>query len=272
MSEWSEGFIQANDLNIHYHRTGGTGKPSLILLHGVMDNGLCWTPVARDLQASFDVIMPDARGHGLTGGPLENFSYTQLADDVVALINALSLERPSLFGHSMGAMTALAVAASNTDLVRAIVLEDPPLMDETASKSDGNMPTPEVLHAFQNILSLRTMSPEERLIAARKINPNWDEVELGPWSDSKVEFDQSIFQHLQVTFPWREQLPAITCPILLVTGDPASGAIVTPGVAHETASLWRQGEVIQIQDSGHCIHRDRYAETMPQIQDFLNRV
>ena len=100
MSEWSEGFIQANDLNIHYHRTGGTGKPPLILLHGVMDNGLCWTPVARDFQASFDVIMPDARGHGLTGGPLENFSYTQLADDVVALINALNFERPSLWAFN----------------------------------------------------------------------------------------------------------------------------------------------------------------------------
>ena len=72
MSEWSEGFIKANDLNIHYHRTGGTGKTPLILLHGVMDNGLCWTPVARDLQAQFDVIMPDARGHGLTGGSLEH--------------------------------------------------------------------------------------------------------------------------------------------------------------------------------------------------------
>lgn len=111
MSEWSEGFIQANDLNIHYHRTGGTGKPPLILLHGVMDNGLCWTPVARDLQANFDVIMPDAREHGLSGGTLENFSYTQLVGDVVALINALSLEKPSLFGHSMGAMISLAVAA-----------------------------------------------------------------------------------------------------------------------------------------------------------------
>ncbi len=271
MSEWPEGYIQANDLNIHYHRTGGTGKPPLILLHGVMDNGLCWTPVARDLQARFDVIMPDARGHGLTSGSLVNFSYTQLANDVVFLINVLSLERPSIFGHSMGAITSIAVAASNPDLVRAIVLEDPPFMDEAALKSEKNMPAPEVLHAFQNILSLRTMSPEERLIAARKYNPNWDEAELAPWANSKVEFDPGIFQHLQVSLSWREQLPAITCPILLITGDPSAGAIVTPRVAQEAASLWRQGEVIQIQGAGHCIHRDCYAETMPQIQNFLSQ-
>jgi len=231
--------------------------------------GRLWPVISR---ASFDVIMPDARGHGLTGGQLENFSYTQMADDVVALINDLHVERPTLFGHSMGAMTSIVVAARNPNLVRAIVLEDPPLMNEAVSKSKGNMPSQEVLHAFQNILSLRTMSPEERLIAARKINPNWDEVELGPWADSKVEFDQGIFQHLQVTFRWREQLSAIPCPILLITGDPTAGAIVTPQVAQEATSLWRQGEVIQIQGAGHCIHRDRYAETMPQIQDFLKRV
>lgn len=272
MSEWTENYIKVNDLNIHYHRTGGTGKPPLILLHGVMDNGLCRTPVARDLQDRFDVIMPDARGHGLTGGPLENFSYTQLADDVAGLIDVLNLEKPVLYGHSMGAMTSVAVAARYPDLVRAIVLEDPPFMGEVALAGEGNMPAPEVLQVFQNILSLRTMSPEERLVTARTLNPNWDEVELGPWADSKVEFDPGIFQHLQVSFPWREQLPTITCPILLVTGDPASGAIVSPQVAQEAASLWRQGEVIHIPRAGHCIHRDRYAETMPMIQDFLSRV
>jgi len=244
MVAWSEGSIQANDLNIHSYRNGGTGKPQLLVLHGVMDNGLCWTPVARDLQARFDVIMPDAQGHGRTRGSLEHFSYPQLADDVAALIGALSLEKPSLFGHSMGAMTSVVVAASDPDLVRAIVLEDPPFMDESPLKSEGNVPAAENLQAFQNILSLKTMSPQERLVAARNYNPTRDEAELGPWADSKIEFDPGILQHLQVMFPWREMLPASTCPILLVTGDPAAGAIVTPQVAQEVSSLWQRGEVI----------------------------
>ena len=102
--------------------------------------------------------------------------------------------------------------------------------------------------------------------------PTGMKLNLVPGQISKVEFDPGILQHLQVSFPWREQLPAITCPILLVTGDPAASAIVTPQVAQEAASLWRQGEVIQIQGAGHCIHRDRYTETMPQIQEFLSRV
>jgi hypothetical protein len=117
-------------------------------------------------------------------------------------------------------------------------------MNESALKSEGNVPAAENLQAFQNMLSLKTMSQQERRPGARNYNPTWDEAELGPWADSKIEFDPGIFQHLQMMFPWRELLPAITCPILLVTGDHAVGAILTPQVAQEVASLWQRDEVI----------------------------
>lgn len=266
MSEWPDSFVQANDLTIHYHRSGGAGKPQIILLHGLTDNGLCWTPVARDLQADFDVLMTDARGHGQTGGPLANFSYRQLATDVATLIGALQLDRPYLWGHSMGALTAAVVAANYPTLVRAVVLEDPPFTNEAPEQPASN-----ILASFQGILSLKTMAPEQRLAAARTMNPGWDEVELAPWANSKVEFDAEVFRYLEGRFPWRELLPRISCPILLVTGDAAAHSIVTPQIAQEAASLWQQGEVLQIQGAGHCIHRDRYAATLPPIVNFLQR-
>lgn len=266
MTEWFEGYVQANDLNIHYHRTGGNQKPVLILLHGVMDNGLGWIPVARDLQERFDVIMTDARGHGKTGGSVEGFSYKLLAADLLALIQALNLEQPSLFGHSMGAMTAAQAAATAPGQVRALVLEDPPFMDVAQEVGE------EMLQFFQSILALKNLSPTERLIAARKYNPLWDEVELGPWADSKGEFNPAVFQYMERLAPWREVLPHITCPLLLVTGDPAAHAIITPEIARETVKLCPQTAVIQIAGAGHCVHRDRYAETMPGIHEFLDRV
>jgi len=102
MTAWSEGNVQANGITIHYHRTGGNNKPSIVLLHGVTDNGLCWSRVAHDLEGSYDVIMTDARGHGRSGISATEFSLALLADDAVAVIRALNLEKPFLFGHSMG--------------------------------------------------------------------------------------------------------------------------------------------------------------------------
>jgi N-formylmaleamate deformylase len=270
MTEWPDRYIQANGIDIHYYRTGSANKPSIILLHGVMDSGQCWPRVARDLQERFDVIMPDARGHGRTAGSLEGLSYNVLAADVAALIHALDLEKPYFFGHSMGAITAATVAANYPQLARAIILEDPPLKDAAPANAGKEEADQQVLR--QGILSLKALSPEERLVAARMFNPKWDEIELAPWAEAKVEFNLEFFQYLAIVAPWRELLPHIACPILLVTGDPESHAIVTPEIAQQATRLWQNGEVVQVPGAGHSIHRDRYDETMAPIQAFLSRV
>ena len=129
MTAWSKGDIQANGITIHYYRTDGNNKPPILLLHGITDSGLCWSRVAHELEGSYDIVMTDARGHGHSGGSATGFSIALLADDAAAVIRALNLEKPYVLGHSMGAMTAATVAATYPDLVRAIVLEDPPLRD-----------------------------------------------------------------------------------------------------------------------------------------------
>src|SRR5438270_253676 len=89
MTVWSEGEVYANGITIHYYRTGGDKKPSILLLHGFTDNGLCWSRVAHELEGSYDVVMTDARGHGRSGAIATGFSTTVLADDAAALIRAL---------------------------------------------------------------------------------------------------------------------------------------------------------------------------------------
>jgi len=63
MTDWAEDEVEANGVTIHYHRTRGD-KPAVLLLHGITDNGLCWSRVACDLDHDYDVLMPDARERG----------------------------------------------------------------------------------------------------------------------------------------------------------------------------------------------------------------
>ena len=112
MTQWLEGNIQANGINIHYVRTANADKPPLLLLHGITDNGLCWSRMARSLEESYDVLMLDARGHGQSSGVETGFSLSLLAADVAEFIRALHLNRPLLYGHSMGAITVAQVAAT----------------------------------------------------------------------------------------------------------------------------------------------------------------
>src|SRR5215471_18623922 len=124
MSSWTTGVSEANGVEIHYVRTGGP-KPPLVLLHGLMGNGACWTPLARALEGEYDVLMPDARGHGKSSTPPRGYRYDDHASDVMALIRSLGLASPIVLGHSMGGMTAAVVASQVAGVVRAVILVDP---------------------------------------------------------------------------------------------------------------------------------------------------
>src|ERR1700688_4637663 len=108
MAGWTTGTCEANGIDVHYLRTGGD-KPPVVLLHGLMTKGACWTPLAQALEEEYDVIMPDARGHGNSSAPDHGYRYDDLAADVVCLIDVLGLATPVLLGHSMGGMTAAVV-------------------------------------------------------------------------------------------------------------------------------------------------------------------
>ena len=124
---WFSGDVVANGMHIHYYRTGGD-KPPLVLSHGATDSGLCWTRVARVLESNYDLILPDARGHGSSDAPPSGYASSDRAADLAGLIDALGLQRPAIGGHSMGAATTLRLVADYPDLASCAVLEDPVLV------------------------------------------------------------------------------------------------------------------------------------------------
>ena len=120
--------VHANGIDIHYVEAG-EGHTLIVLHGGVVSTNLIWegVPIAYAshmgaLANHFRVIAPDTRGGGRTAhSGSEEVSFDVLADDVVALIDALGLERPLITGFSEGAITATIVAIRNPDAVRAVV-------------------------------------------------------------------------------------------------------------------------------------------------------
>jgi pimeloyl-ACP methyl ester carboxylesterase len=134
--------------------------------------------MAAELARSYGVIMTDARGHGHSGTSAAEVSIALLAEDAVAVIRALELQKPFLVGHSMGAVMAATVAANYPDVVRAIVLEDPPLLDKPPSQTDINKSlgvTNEEQSAppgWQWLFELRALPRQERIArGTRSIRP-----------------------------------------------------------------------------------------------------
>jgi N-formylmaleamate deformylase len=272
MSTFPNNTIHANGIALHYYRTGGN-KPPIVLLHGFTDNALCWTRIAHVLAPDYDVIMVDARGHGLSEGPTTGFSTQIQANDITALIQALHLNHPFLLGHSMGASTASLVSAQHPDLIRATLLEDPPWFTRTSPPPDQNsqnqLQEPSAHPWYKRVAELKAQTREERIKMGHRANPTWIDEELEPWADAKEQFDLNVFRYNSPFPSWRTIIPMITCPILLITSDTEKGALITPEVAQEASHLWKDGQLIRIAGAGHNIRRDQFAQYRDVITNFL---
>ena len=112
-------FADVNGIRLHYEREG-TGIP-VVLVTGLIGCTSFWAKTVPMLTDSFDVITLDNRGSGTTEYEGE-FTMSDLADDIAALINRLGLGSAHVLGWSMGSHIALNLAAKHPDRVRSLTL------------------------------------------------------------------------------------------------------------------------------------------------------
>ena len=266
LPHWTDDYVKVDDHQIHYYRTGHGEKPAVVLLHGFSDNGLCWLPVARDLEADYDVIMPDARGHGLSARVVPG-QETDGAGDAAGLIQALGLQKPVVGGHSMGGIVATEFGARYPDLARGLVLEDPAWIDP-----DPQAPPLRRNPMFEWMLHIDELSLEEIMAKGQADNPTWPEIEMPAWAESKRQLDKHIFEAINVRNPWRQFVAAFQVPALLITADVERGAIVPPERAQEATNLSPLLQVAAIPNAGHNVRRENYLAYMAALRAFLHQL
>ena len=273
MTTWQANKVEVDGVHLHVTRSGGN-KPALVLVHGVTDDGLCWGPVASVLEANFDVIMIDARGHGGSDAPESGYDLLTLANDLHGVIQALGLEKPIVIGHSLGAVTTLVMSALYPNTPRAIALEDPPAWWVKTPDSDF-LPRSTFIRDW--ILGLKTQTREQILADGRVQNPLWSESELEPWANSKVSVSAHAMKEIfssnhSAGIVWDELLPRITCPALVITADLSRGAALTPTGVDALKALVPQLQVKHIEGAGHSIRREQFAQYMQVLQNYLSEI
>jgi pimeloyl-ACP methyl ester carboxylesterase len=262
MAQWQDGYVQTNGIRMHYTRTGGD-KPAVVLCHGSTDAGLCYTPVAKALEADYDVVMPDARGHGLSDAPDTGYDHQTRAADLAGFIQALGLDRPVVGGHSMGASQTLAFAAGYPDMLRAAILEDGGI------RMPGYEPTGR--GSPEGALRLKEMTRDQLIAFARERHPTWAEAELGPWADAKLQVSPKHVGAPRSQLDFRELLPKVKVPILLITSDPERGGGVTPEAAAEAKRIHPATTVVRLSPAGHNVRREQFAGFVEAVRTFLAR-
>ena len=120
MSYEASHVITVNGVSLHY-AVVGEGRP-VVLVHGNGEtHDLFDTEIRRLADAGYRVYAPDSRGHG-ANEPLEEYHYTDMAEDMFCLIRELGLERPALYGHSDGGIIGLLLAIRHPDALGVLAV------------------------------------------------------------------------------------------------------------------------------------------------------
>lgn len=113
---------KANGIQIHYELSGPADAPVVMLSNSLGTRLEMWDPQIGALTERYRVLRYDSRGHGRSEAPPGPYTIALLADDAVALLDALGIERVHFCGLSKGGMVGQALGARHGDRLRSLTL------------------------------------------------------------------------------------------------------------------------------------------------------
>jgi 3-oxoadipate enol-lactonase len=116
--------VDANGIRINVALSGNTSGSVVLMSHSLATSLDLWLPQLAALEPQFRVLRYDTRGHGGSDAPQGAYTLAQLADDAVAVMDALDIEAAHWVGISMGGMIGQAVALKYAARLRSLVLCD----------------------------------------------------------------------------------------------------------------------------------------------------
>ncbi len=203
----------------------GEGPP-FVMVHGFTGAKEDFEDHAPRFAEHLGVVTFDHRGHGVSDKPDDPASYTleRLADDTVAVMDALGLDRVRLLGHSMGGMVARHVVLQHPDRIEALVLMDtshgpPQSIDPQLALLAGEVALTEGMAALRVLVDeVRPLGTEadERVRAER---PGYIEFGDRKWDAMAPAAYAGLARDIVEQPDQLEALRAVACPTLVVVGE-----------------------------------------------------
>jgi pimeloyl-ACP methyl ester carboxylesterase len=294
--------INRSILNYQEYNTSVTGKPSLILSHAHLSDLRTWTPLLPQLTDHFHIINYSRRfywpNNKIQASDLDD--WVLHADDLAELITTLKLAPVHILGNSSGAAIPLHLAHTRPELVKSIMLEEPPLpyvFLPTLPPSPWAVLSLLFTHptAFLPVLGFGINVMDPVIKHCKATPPRKDQAleVFGPgactsrtWEQIKNDPDQSrmaqvldntdiminAFRYDSVLRTGVKELQQVTCPLLMLTGAAtisAQKAIDWKVVKEVSSKVKRE---VYIEGAGHLVHEDAPEQVGKVVREWIAEI
>jgi pimeloyl-ACP methyl ester carboxylesterase len=266
---FSERHFNSTEAVITYVQGPPNGAP-VVLLHGVGSRWQPFQPILPVLAEKYQVYALDLRGHGRSSHTPGAYNLDDFTRDVYQFLNQRVQAPAVIYGHSLGALVAINLAAQEPHLVRALILGDPPFYYHDTPTQDTiwqaaftellefmtEYPDPADMEAWlaQN---MPNMSPERRRERVRSLEGLDPDVVRAMISDE-----------LMAGISLSTLLPQVACPVLLLRGNPNLGSALRAQDVEFAVANFSELHVLEMETVGHGIVP---ANLLPQVMAFIDK-
>ena len=253
-----------NGTNVAYLERPGPGQ-TVVLLHGITDNARSYAPLLNSIDASTHVYALDFRGHGQSDKPDGPYDTDAYADDVRHFIREVVGGPVLLEGHSLGGAVSVQVGATAPELVSGLILEDPPLYFVNQI-NDIYRALFEGIVVMATTLQDGSQSPDDWFqVMASAPDPYSGKPGIETMGEERIRLrlesigqmkPQALRDAIDGSLKWDTDsvLEQLHCPVTLLWGDPAIGAVMTGDEVAQVESIVKGCRSVQADTVGHLIH------------------
>jgi pimeloyl-ACP methyl ester carboxylesterase len=271
----NEEFVHGG-ISLAYTDAGIPDGDVALFLHGLGSNRRTWDRMATKTAGGMRVLAYDHRGHGGSSHAPGTYTLEYYVSDAIAFCENVAGQPSVIVGHSLGGIVALSVAQRRPELVRALLVEDPPIL-HTRAENQGFFT---LLHQVTREMSDRGAPVEEYESMMRVVpSPNgagsFADV-LGPdgtraRAEGLASLDPDVFLPLLEGSALTGVTPeaAIRCPLVVLRADPRIGATFTAEDETRLLSVDPHAQVKMIEGASHFIHDEQPERFLLELDALL---
>jgi pimeloyl-ACP methyl ester carboxylesterase len=265
--------VSVNGAELSYTEQGA--GETVVLMHGTATDYRIWDAVRRELAGKFRVVAYSRRHHAPNAWPDDGDTYTMIqhAEDLVALIRALGVDRAHIVAVSMGARVAAHVAVHHPEVVRTVTLNDGILA--TPQTETGRRVMEEIAPKFDVALEQVQAGKTTEAVATYV-----DLASQSGWQGLPAALREYFLDNAR-TFvlatrdrtlrpPTCEALGSVRVPVLVLAGEKSVKVIEVTNEALMTC-LPPTAELAKIPNAGHYWYAENAGDASRLLMDFLKR-